>query len=41
MIDFNGMSIHQELFYVERLRNCIHIYIFVKLFLKSFFFFCT
>ena len=24
LIDFNGMTTHLELFYVERLRNCLH-----------------
>ena len=32
LIYFNGMSIRQGLFYVKRLRNHVHIYIFVSLF---------
>ena len=42
LIDFNGMSTHQGLFYGYRVRESyslyIRIYIFVLLFLKSFFF---
>ena len=46
LIDFNGMSICQGIFYALRLRNQIHcLFIFtffVSLFLKSFFFlFCS
>ena len=35
---FNGTSIYQGLYYASRLKNHVHIYIFVRLFYKSFFF---